>query len=71
MTAAGWDVRHLLSAAEAERALRIPAATIRSWARRRVLWPYGLDRRNRPLYDRVDLIKLRDRGWRARTDRRK
>lgn len=71
MTAADWGVRHLLSAAEAERALRIPAATIRSWARRRVLWPYGLDERRRPLYDRADLIKLRDRGWRARTDRRK
>jgi hypothetical protein len=62
-------VRHLFTAAEAERALRIPAATIRSWARRRVLWSYGLTATGAPMYDRDDLVQLRDRGWRAKTNR--
>lgn len=53
--------RVLLSAAEAERELRIPASTTRSWARRKQLWPCGLDERHQPLYDRQHLIRLRDK----------
>lgn len=53
-------MRHLYSAAEAERLFGIPAATVRSWARRQRIWSYGLDERNRPLYDRPDLLRLRD-----------
>lgn len=54
-------VRHLFGAAEAERILGIPAATIRSWARRRRIYPYGLDERGRPLFDRDDLLAMRGR----------
>lgn len=53
-------VRHLFSAAEAERVLDIPAATVRSWALRKRIWSFGLDERNRPLYDRDDLVRLRE-----------
>lgn len=60
MTATG--VRHLYTAAEAERVLRIPAVTIRSWARRKRIWPYGLDERRQPMYDRDDLVARRDRS---------
>lgn len=63
-------VRHLFTAAEAERALRIKAATVRSWARRRVIWSYGISETGAPMYDRDDLVRLRDRGWRARCPRR-
>lgn len=63
------EVRHLFSAAEAERVLRIKASTVRSWARRRVIWSYGLTSAGKPMYDRDDLVRLRDRGWRARCDR--
>lgn len=52
----------MFSAAEAERVLRIPAATVRSWARREQIHPYGLDDRDRPMYDRDDLVRLRDKG---------
>jgi hypothetical protein len=63
------EVRHLFTAAEAERVLRIKASTVRSWARRRVIWSYGLTADRKPMYDRDDLVRLRDRGWRARCDR--
>lgn len=59
-----WDdedpdrVRHLFSAAEAEMVLGIKAATVRSWARRGQLHPFGLDERDRPLYDRDHLRRL-------------
>lgn len=55
-------VRHLYTAAEAERVLRIPAATVRSWARRKRIHPYGLDAQRNPMYDRDDLVTLRDRS---------
>jgi hypothetical protein len=63
MTAA---VRHLFTAAEAERILGIPAGTIRSWAvdrpaRPQRIWSYGLDQHGRPMYDRDDLIRERDK----------
>lgn len=54
-------MRHLFSAAEAEVALGIPAGTVRSWASRKRIYPYGLDERHRPLFDRDDLVRLRDR----------
>jgi hypothetical protein len=63
------DVRHLFTAAEAEHVLRIKAATVRSWARRRVIWSYGLSTTGAPMYDRDDLVRLRDRGRRARCAR--
>ena len=56
--------RRLLSAADAQRVLGIPASTVRSWWRRQRytgLWDYGRDRRNHPLFDEVDLVALRDR----------
>jgi hypothetical protein len=53
-------VRHLFSATEAEQVLGIPAATVRSWARRERIFSFGLDERDRPLYDREDLIRLRE-----------
>jgi hypothetical protein len=62
-------VRHLFTAAEAERVLRIKASTVRSWARRRVIWSYGLSSGGKPMYDRDDLVRLRDRGRRARCAR--
>lgn len=54
----------LLSAADAEKVLGIPASTVRSWWRRRAytgLWDYGRDRRGHPLFDETHLIALRDR----------
>src|SRR5690606_12318154 len=59
-------VRHLFGAAEAERLFGIPAATIRSWARRKRIYPYGLDERGRPLLDRDDLLALRDQSRKRR-----
>lgn len=54
-------VRHLYTAAQAERALRIKASTVRSWARRKRIYPYGLDEHRNPMFDRDDLVGLRDR----------
>lgn len=51
-------IRHLFTAAEAETVLGIPAATIRSWARRQRLWSAGIDERGYPMYDRDDLRRL-------------
>jgi hypothetical protein len=56
------EVRHLFSAVEAERYFKIPAGTVRTWATRKRIWAYGLDERRRPLYDRDDLLALRDRS---------
>lgn len=52
-------VRHLFGAAEAERRLGIRAGTIRVWHHRGQLHPAGLDERDRPLFDRDDLLRLR------------
>lgn len=46
----------LVSAAEASRALAIPASTIRAWATKRIIHSYGLDAGHRPLY-RLDDIQ--------------
>lgn len=54
-------VRHLFSAIEAERWLGIKAATVRSWARRNLVYSFGLNERNHPMYDREHLIALRDK----------
>lgn len=54
-------MRRLYSAAQAQRELGIKASTVRSWARRGRLYSYGLDRRNQPLYDGNDLVRLRSR----------
>lgn len=54
-------VRHLFTAAEAERVLGIRASTIRTWANRKRIWAFGLDERRQPMYDKRDLIALRDR----------
>lgn len=53
-------MRHLFTAAEAELWLGIPAATVRSWARREQVYSFGLDEKNRPMYDRDDLLRMRD-----------
>lgn len=53
-------IRHLFTAAEAERWLGIPAATIRSWARRRRIWSYGLDSHGHPMYDLEHLLNRRN-----------
>ncbi|GAA4685649.1 hypothetical protein GCM10023215_21110 [Pseudonocardia yuanmonensis] len=55
-------VRHLFSAAEAERVLGIKAGTVRQWAHRGQLHPVGLDERDRPLYDREHLQRLEGRS---------
>jgi DNA-binding transcriptional MerR regulator len=54
-------MRHLYTATEATTWLGIPASTVRTWARREQIWSFGLDERNRPMYDRDDLVRLRDR----------
>ena len=54
------DVRHLFTAAEAEQWLGIPAATVRSWARRQQVWSFGLTESGKPMYDRDHLVALRD-----------
>lgn len=63
LTAAVDDdrVRHLFTAAEAEKQLGIPAGTIRVWFNRKRIWHYGLDERGNPMFDRDDLVRLRDR----------
>lgn len=64
-------VRHLFTAAEAEKVLGIAAGTIRAWASKRWLWHYGLDKRGRPMYDRDHLLELKRRSTRtARTRHR-
>lgn len=51
--------RHtMVSAAEAERILGIPAARVRQWAKRGHIHAAGLDQSGRPLYD-LDTLKRR------------
>jgi hypothetical protein len=54
------EVRQLFTAAEAARALGIPAGSVRAWRScgRLVVW--GFDERGNPMYDRDDLVALRD-----------
>lgn len=54
-------VRHLFTPAEAERVLHIKASTVRSWARRKRIYPYGLDEHRNPMFDRDDLLAARHR----------
>lgn len=65
--------RHLYSAAEAARLFRIPPGSIRAWRAQEKLYEYGLDERGRRLYDKDDLIALRDNTRRrvARKPRRR
>jgi hypothetical protein len=52
----------LLTAADAEKVLGIPAATVRNWYRHRArtgLLPDGLDRWGKPLFRAEDLKNLR------------
>lgn len=51
-------VRHLFTAAEAERALASRAGTIRVWHHRGQLHAAGLDGRGRPMFDRDHLLRL-------------
>lgn len=55
------EVRHLFSAIEAEKYLGIKASTVRSWARRKLVWSFGLNERNHPMYDREHLLQMRDK----------
>lgn len=54
------EMRHLYTASEAARFLAIPAGSIRAWASAKKLWSFGLDEHGRAMYDRDDLIDLRD-----------
>lgn len=62
-------MRHLYTAAEAQRVLGISAATVRKWASRprgdgtRALYAFGLDDAGRPMYDRDHLVLLGDRAY--------
>lgn len=58
---AAGGVRHLFTAAEAERVLGIPAGTIRSWFSRKHIWHFGIDPRGRPMFDRDDLLRMYNR----------
>lgn len=48
----------LYTAAQAERELGIPAATVRVWAFRERIWSRGIDRQGHPMYSGVELIRL-------------
>jgi hypothetical protein len=60
--------RQLYTAAEAARALRIPPGTIRGWRAKGLLFEWGLTERGQSMYDRDDLIALRD-GTKRRVQR--
>lgn len=60
------EVRHTFTAAEAARLFGIPAGSIRAWASSKRLWSYEVNERGCPMYDRDDLLALRD-GTRRRT----
>ena len=62
-------MRHLYTAAEAVRALGIPLGTITAWRAKGLLYEYGLTDRGQRMYDRQDLISLRD-GTKRRVARR-
>jgi hypothetical protein len=49
--------------------LGIPPGTIRGWKAKGLLYEYGLTERGMPMYDRDDLIALRD-GTKRRLARR-
>lgn len=69
--AAGYDVKAcgheladapdliLISAADAERYLSIPAGTVRAWACRLAIRSYDHTAEGRPLYDVGDLLRLK------------
>jgi len=75
-TAVAKEVRHLFTAAQAARLFAIPAGSIRAWKAKKVLWHQGLDEHGNPMYDKDDLLALRDGRHRRvqrqpRTRRRK
>lgn len=51
-------MRHLYTAAEAQRTFGIPAGTVRAWFHRKRIYHYGIDERGRPMFDRDDLLRL-------------
>jgi hypothetical protein len=52
----------LLTAAQAQQYLGIPAGTVRSWASRDHLQSHDRDQHGHPLYDLLDLARLRTTG---------
>lgn len=69
MTATLTDYRplDLYTAAEAARRFGIPPGSIRAWKTLGKLWDRGRDDRGRLLYERDDLIALRDNTQRRTT----
>jgi DNA-binding transcriptional MerR regulator len=61
--------RHLFTAAEAARLFGIPPGSVRAWKAKGQLYHMGLTQRGQPMYDRDDLLALRD-GTRRRTQRK-
>lgn len=55
------DERRRIAAYEAPAAVGVPAATVRSWARRGRIYAVAIDPQGRPLYLTADLTRLRDR----------
>lgn len=58
----------LFTAAEAARRFHIPPGSIRAWKAKGQLHHWGIDDHGHPMYDRDDLIALRD-GTRRRAQR--
>jgi DNA-binding transcriptional MerR regulator len=52
------DLPLWIGAAEAEDIFGVPAATVRQWARRRRLYPRGIDDSGRPLYATPDIVTI-------------
>lgn len=51
-----------IAAHQAEELYGIPAATVRSWARRRRLFARALDGAGQPLYATAEILRLRSPG---------
>lgn len=58
----------LLTGPQAAKLCGVSPITIRSWKRRRILEPAGLDERGRPLYRHLD-VALAERSTRDRAHR--
>lgn len=54
------EIRHLFTASEAARILGIPAGSIRAWRSCGRLPVWGFNEHGQPMYDRDDLVILRD-----------
>jgi DNA-binding transcriptional MerR regulator len=59
------DQRRRITAHEAPDTIGVPAATVRSWASRGLVYSCGLDGNSRPIYWQHDLEQLRDRPRRG------